>query len=158
MNWEAIGSIAESLGAIGVIVSLVYLAIQVRSNTAAIRAGTTQDVTNRASEISQSISLDPSATEILYVGLRDPDALSDEQQRRFGGMLLAIFRAYENVEYQFRRGFLDGGEWSGLSNNLRSIAIQPGFVIWWTRDGRRGFNPEFQSFIDEIIVEHEQSA
>ena len=158
MNWEAMGSIAELLGALGVIVSLVYLATQVRSNTAAIRAGTSQDVTNRASEISQSISLDPSATEIIYVGLRDPDALSAEQRRQFGGILLAIFRAYENVEYQFRGGFLDQGEWSGLSSNLRSTATQPGFVTWWTRHGRHGFNPEFQSFIDEVIAEHEQSA
>ena len=33
MNWEAIGAVAELLGAIGVIVSLMYLASQVRRNT-----------------------------------------------------------------------------------------------------------------------------
>ena len=158
MNWEAIGSLAEALGALGVIVSLVYLATQVRSNTAAIRAGTAQEVTNRASEIAQAIALNPSATEIRHRGLHEPNALSDEERRRFNGMLLAIFRAYENVEYQFRKGFLDPGEWSGLSSNLRSTATQPGFVSWWTHTGRGGFNPEFQSFVDAVIAEAEESA
>ena len=37
MNWEAVGALAEGLGAIGVIVSLLYLASQVRTNTRASR-------------------------------------------------------------------------------------------------------------------------
>ncbi len=32
MNWDAIGAIAELLGAVGVIASLVYLATQIRQN------------------------------------------------------------------------------------------------------------------------------
>ncbi len=49
MNWDAIGAIAELLGAIGVIASLIYLATQIRhsrdqmgENTRALRAGTYQ--------------------------------------------------------------------------------------------------------------------
>ncbi len=33
MNWDAVGAIAESIGALGVISSLIYLAVQVRQNT-----------------------------------------------------------------------------------------------------------------------------
>ena len=44
MNWEAIGAIAETLGAIGVIASLVYLAGQIRQNTRSIRGATYQDL------------------------------------------------------------------------------------------------------------------
>ena len=35
MNWDAIGASAEMLAAIGVIISLVYLAVQMRLNTVA---------------------------------------------------------------------------------------------------------------------------
>jgi hypothetical protein len=90
-------------------------------------------------------------TEIRYRGLRDPDSLSEEEARQFAGLMLAVFRAYENAAYQFRRGFLDPGEWSGLHTNLSSTVRQPGFAGWWTRVGRRGFGPEFQSLVDEII-------
>jgi hypothetical protein len=33
MNWDAIGAVAELLGAIGVIASLVYLAVQIRQSS-----------------------------------------------------------------------------------------------------------------------------
>ncbi len=151
MNWEAIGSIGEALGAIGVVVSLLYLATQIRQNTSAIRGGTAQQVTNRAGEIAQSIALNPSMTEIRYRGLRDPDSLSEQEARQFAGLMLAVFRAYENAAYQFRRGFLDPGEWAGLYNNLSSTVRQPGFKAWWTRLGRDGFSPEFRSLVDEIM-------
>ncbi len=42
MNWDAIGAIAELLGAIGVIASLVYLATQIRQNTRSVRSATYQ--------------------------------------------------------------------------------------------------------------------
>ena len=42
MNWEAVGAIAESLGAFGVIVTLLYLTTQLRQNTRALRSSTTQ--------------------------------------------------------------------------------------------------------------------
>ena len=32
MEWEALGAIAETLGAVGVIVTLTYLAVQVKQN------------------------------------------------------------------------------------------------------------------------------
>jgi hypothetical protein len=38
MNWEAIGAVGETLGALGVIVTLVYLAGQLRQNTRALRS------------------------------------------------------------------------------------------------------------------------
>lgn len=42
MNWNAVGAIAEVLGAVGVIVSLLYLAIQVRQGTKVAKAATRQ--------------------------------------------------------------------------------------------------------------------
>lgn len=40
MNWEALGAVAEPIGALGVIATLAYLAVQIRQNTRAVRAQT----------------------------------------------------------------------------------------------------------------------
>ena len=37
MNWDALGAIGEMLSAIGVIATLLYLSVQIRQNTRAIR-------------------------------------------------------------------------------------------------------------------------
>ena len=47
MSWDAIGAVAELLGAFGVIASLVYLANQMRQNTRAMRASAYQEVLNQ---------------------------------------------------------------------------------------------------------------
>ena len=42
MNWDALGAVAESLGALGVIATLIYLAIQVKHSKKATEANTRQ--------------------------------------------------------------------------------------------------------------------
>lgn len=37
MNWDAIGAIAEVVGVIAVVLSLIYVGFQVRQNTAQLR-------------------------------------------------------------------------------------------------------------------------
>ena len=44
MNWEAIGAVGEVFGALGVIATLGYLAVQIRQNTKTVRTSTYQAV------------------------------------------------------------------------------------------------------------------
>ena len=37
MSWDAVGAIAEAIGALAVVVSIVYLAVQIKSGTKALR-------------------------------------------------------------------------------------------------------------------------
>ena len=56
MNWEAIGAIGEFVGALGVITSLIYLAIQIRSDAAARRAETSHAQSRMLSEAQTMIA------------------------------------------------------------------------------------------------------
>ena len=56
MNWEALGAIGEIAGAIGVIATLVYLATQIRQNTAAMRGATHQTQVDSQAGVNQSVA------------------------------------------------------------------------------------------------------
>ncbi len=56
MNWEAIGAIGEIAGAIGVIVTLMYLAIQLRQNTNASQVAAIQSSMENSARFSELIS------------------------------------------------------------------------------------------------------
>ena len=47
MNWEAIGVIAEVVGAVAVVATLTYLAVQIRQNTQVTKASTAQQMTDK---------------------------------------------------------------------------------------------------------------
>ena len=51
MNWEAIGAIGEIVGAVAVVLTVGYLAVQIRQNTRSVRAATHHSSMRGASEI-----------------------------------------------------------------------------------------------------------
>ena len=59
MNWEALGAIAETLGAIGVIATLVYLATQIRNNTNELKGEAIRDINNIENELCKEAREDP---------------------------------------------------------------------------------------------------
>jgi hypothetical protein len=59
VNWEAIGAIGEVIGAIGVIVTLGYLAVQVRQGSHVVRSSARQAISTAQMEIGLRISGNP---------------------------------------------------------------------------------------------------
>jgi hypothetical protein len=71
MNWEAIGTLAEVGGALGVIASLVYLGIQIRQNTHSAREASWQSVLRDLQQFRSLIAQDPEVARVYREGLRD---------------------------------------------------------------------------------------
>ncbi len=77
MNWEALGAIGETVGALGVIGTLVYLAVQIRQNTKSLRASTYQAVLDSARSDNELVLVHPHLERVYRVGRRDPTALTE---------------------------------------------------------------------------------
>ena len=71
MNWEAIGAIGSILGAIGVIVTLVYLAAQIQQNSITTKADIRQSLAEQQIQFINSRATDPflrAVIEKVYAG------------------------------------------------------------------------------------------
>ena len=97
MNWEALGAIGEVVGAAGVIVTLGYLAIQIRQNAQSVRASAFQEAIRDAAQITDELSHDAELTRIWFAGQHDFEALTGEERRRFAVYCTSVFRRYENI-------------------------------------------------------------
>jgi len=73
VNWEAIGAIGEIAGALGVIVTLIYLAIQLRQNTKASHATAVQSSMENSARFSELIASDIEVRRTFWVGLSNPE-------------------------------------------------------------------------------------
>jgi hypothetical protein len=76
LNWDAIGAIAETLGAVGVITTLVYLSVQLRQNSRLLRTSSAALTTSGSTTLNVLMVQDPDIARIWSSELADRAALS----------------------------------------------------------------------------------
>ena len=153
MNWEAIGAIGEVVGAAGVIITLGYLAIQIRQNTASHRASTYQAMTEASASFNDLLASNADLARILLTGANDLRSLAPEERYRFGFALLAVLRRGENIWRQTRQNVLSNEDWKGISYNTIFLMSQPGCLSWWSENFQR-FNRDFVEWLDGELRAH----
>ena len=75
MTLQDLGSIGELISAIAVIVSLAYLAIQIRQNTRVARATTLQQWVSMAATVNNAVAQSGEFSRVYRTGCEDPAAL-----------------------------------------------------------------------------------
>jgi hypothetical protein len=148
MNWEAIGAIAELLAGVGVIATLVYLAIQIRQNTDSIKETNLRTQTDRAIQHSRFASGTPGMMAIFQNGMTDPASLSEEENWQFGTFLFSIFLDYQEVYYLHQRGRTEDFYWQLNRKNMVFYLSRPGGAQWWASQGRNMLDSKFVEYVD----------
>jgi hypothetical protein len=145
---DALGNIGDFVGGVAVVVTLLYLAAQIRHNTRSTKTQSWQAAVAAVSEWSREIGRDPESTRILQSGSADFDALSDLERAQFNLLMNSFLRNCENIHYQFINGSIDGSTWSGWAQRTLSILDAPGARAWWATTSA-AYSPEFQRFVRE---------
>lgn len=149
MDWSAVGAVGEVLGALAVVVSLVYVGAQVRLNTAAIRAETAREVVASIRAVNTAIASDPELNRIFMTYVEDPDALPFHEQARALHVLFNFFRAFEDAHHQFATGNLEPDIWAGWGRMLSDYMGAPGLRRYW-HDRRDIFSADFAAYVDGL--------
>jgi hypothetical protein len=143
---EALGNIGDFLGGVAVVVTLLYLAAQIRHNTRSTKTQSWQAAVAAVSEWSRQVGMDSESTRIVFSGVADFDALSETEKRQFGLIMNSFLRNCENIHYQFLNGSIDESTWSGWSKRTLSFFDSPAMQDWWSANCT-AYSPEFQDFI-----------
>src|SRR5690606_22231432 len=111
MMLEDLGNIGEFVGALGVVISLVYLARQMRQNTLSVRAASFNSMIQNSIRLLEHSFRDPEFSAFLARAEADPDTLTPEERLRWDSYMTAVYRHFGNLVYQFRVGALDEQMW-----------------------------------------------
>src|SRR5438445_13895463 len=104
VNWEAISAIGQIVGAIGVVVSLIYVATEVRNSARATQLASRRSISEIFTLLSRQLAEHPDLRELYYRGLHDFESLEGTDLVGFAQVMLQLFRAYEEAYY----GHLEG--------------------------------------------------
>ncbi|MCX2983117.1 hypothetical protein EYC98_19825 [Halieaceae bacterium IMCC14734] len=157
MTLEDLGNIGDFLGGIGVVLTLLYLALQIRQNTKQLKAdtlaaetiaieGTTSDIARWIGEIVENRDL----AELWSRGLLDIDQLDETDRLRFDYLGVQLLQAWQTV---FRRckQVDDPDLWVMTLRYFKMYFRNPGFQSLWA-SSRMLLVPDFVAAIEEAVV------
>jgi hypothetical protein len=131
MTLEEFYYISQIAAAIAIFASLIFVGIQLRQNTRAVRVSTAQAHFTMWHSVSTPLVEDAEMARIWQQALSDFDGLTDQERIRFIVLVGNVFRFYESSRIQWRRDQLDSEFWHGVEVNIREFATQPGIQKFW---------------------------
>jgi hypothetical protein len=148
MNWELGATVAEIVGAIAVVISLIYLASQIRSQTKLSRLAAQHEVSRGIREASLLFATED-ISELFVRGNEDFDSMPESERIRLIVAITNLFRVWEGAFLEARNGHLEAANWEALSGDYSQLMGTAVFSrIWGMR--RQNYHPEFQIYVDDL--------
>jgi len=138
----------EVIGLVSVIASLIFVGVEIRQNTTAIRGATQQEISYQISEIykiaveNEKIAL---ITSQAYEGI-EKDDLSETDFSRFWLFAMMGLRRVENIYLQYNNGFVGYEAFDRIDMAFYRTSLVR--QIWEER--KNSFDPDFVVFYEEI--------
>ena len=150
MNPGKLKDVAEMVGITAIVVSLIFVALEVRQSAAATRGATQQALADSAREASGALVRDLETAEMIMRFLNASDWSDFTDAERFQSVLLftSMLRVYESAYYQWSEGNLAPEIWAGWDSSLRDTAPMPGVALYWS-ERQHYYDERFRLYFEE---------
>jgi hypothetical protein len=157
MNWDAVGAIGEIIGAVAVVISLLYLSNQIRHGTRTAEDAAFREVFGHVGTLVQWMN-EPQHRPVLLKGLLEYDSLAPEEKVTFDSMLTMLLTYVESAVISNSAELIKDetmGNWREYVGT-RYFAY-PGAQQWW--HGTKGIYIQgLQNWVDDMIEEVDMAA
>ncbi len=148
MNWTKTSAVAEILSSVAILITLVYLVVEIQQNSRATQADTRQEILASDQQFLENYIDSPELMALQYQA-----ELSDEERIRLSYLLVTFIRMRENNWLQYENGTLDDATWRAHQGSIVATFGSPQARAWWQNFGvERVFDPEFLSVVDELLA------
>ena len=146
---QLLGNYGEFVGALGVVLSLLFVGYSIVQNTKATRAQTHQAITQSFMSIAQVIAERPEAFAGGVVSDADEFQNLDAGDKAFFiAAIFGLFKYFELMFMEHSEGNTDDETWSAWSQHMLMQFHQPGVQAWWSLR-QATFHPAFRKFLNE---------
>jgi hypothetical protein len=160
--------IAEAIGVLGVIGSLVFVGFEVRQSAIATKAETDALLADAFLELNLTLASNPELASALARWEKDPDSAPPEAQTQILAFERALFHVWSNAHRQHLNGTLDPALFQSVVQEIATYASDPSsaaqsdsshdlsgrqVLMQWAWESERFlFNPDFQAFVDSVLA------
>jgi hypothetical protein len=151
MSLSDLASLGSFVSGVAVLVSLVYLALQVRQAERNQRGLMQQGRTERVSDYTLRLA-EPGLAEVYWRGVRKPEDLSIAELDRFVSICRAGFLSAEESVLQHKAGLLDETSYSAFLAGWSFVAAMPGICAAWRMTSHL-YGSDFSTLMDGLTRE-----
>ena len=148
MNWDAVSAVSQIVGVIVVVVTLIYLAAQVRQGNVFARLQARQRMIEQAESELYAQMADPSIT---HANVKE-GALSEDEQAKLSLFLINFLRQREWEWFLHQEGVIDSSVFHAYREVIAIHLGTPRGRRWWERLGRRAFDPGFVDQVNQVLA------
>ena len=149
--FEQIYYAAEMISVVAVVISLIYVGIQVKQNTRAVKNNTLQNISENQLNVHGLLAAHGDLAEIVFKAATGKGADLGVDKFRFTSWMHTAMRSFENAFYQHREGALDERNWRSLCRQYGPI-LHAGFNVEYWAERSFMFSDDFKHFVDEVLL------
>jgi hypothetical protein len=151
MRLSDLASIGSLISSAAVVISLVYLALQIRQAERNQRALIHQGRASRMIALTTQIA-DPGIVDGYFLAIFGSDSITHGQYRQYTMIFTGLLYAIEDDFFQYKAGLLEKKYFESSTQTWKRIFSLPGHRVTWRRI-RAVFAPEFVEFMDRTMGE-----
>ena len=153
MSSDLLSVLAQVIGTLGVIVSLLFVGLQIRQNTGALQRTEHNSTMSQWTVIRMAIAGDRDIAELMTGGLQGDRDLDAPDQLRLENMLAEYAWASFHIWDRTQRGVFPQGTFEATAGPLlASVLMTPRGNLWWNRAKHAGFIPAYVAAVDAVLA------
>jgi hypothetical protein len=153
MNLKKSALLAEILGGLGIIISILYLAFEVAENTKNTRIANQLALVEHFGELRLLEMENPAMAEIIFKGSQGREEMSEVEQRRFWMYMLHSFDVWETGFLMNERQVLPPEAWALWNSGACGYFKAQGYRDIWASGFAENFTVRFRSNIDNCYAQ-----
>ena len=135
---------------IAVLIGLIFVAVQIRQNTTALRATAYQSWVTTNAQLNMAIT-NVDLSRIIATGHADPRNLNFDNNTAYAMWLFSFMQMVQATDYLYRQGVIDESLWTVEMQRAAGHLTIPGVRQWWDAGGKTQLAPDFVRRVEATV-------
>ena len=150
LKLSELASMAEIIGAFAVVISLIYVGVQVNDSAGAVRSASANDANVALQNWYLQIGSDQQTSELVYEALTSEEALSNHEEFQYLMMMHGAFLAFQNSFLIAEEGTIDAELLEAITAAITGVKDLPGMRRYW-RQRKSYLHSGFADYVDKLM-------
>ena len=152
MNWDIISATGEWAGAIAVVITLFYLAKQIRQQNVINDTNLQESILDGFNFANSQLANNEELATLFVRGLYNPDKLTDGQATQFQWLFRLYVNCYLKLYRAHQGGVISDEDWSGHASHGAVFFTTPGGQLWISL--QQGTFPDFFDEVQKMATDN----